>query len=308
MKAIVCTRYGPPDVLELREVETPIPKHNEVLIRIHATTVTAGDVRLRRFAFPPLAWPVVRIMFGITKPRNGILGHEFAGEIESVGNGVTQFRKGDQVFGSTGLGSGTYADFICLSVDGTIATKPTSMTYEEAAAVPVGGLTALYFLRKANIHGGQKVLIHGASGSIGTYAVQISRSLGSEVTGVCSTKNLELVKSLGANTVFDYTRERPLKPGVLYDIIFDAVGKASLSDYKHSLAPAGVFVTVAKGVVKERAQDLIFLRGLIEAGKLKPMIERRYPFEQIPEAHRHVEQGHKKGNVVISIGQTKGSY
>lgn len=301
MKAIVCTRYGPSNVLELQEVATPIPKDNEVLIKIHATTVTAGDVRIRRFAFPPLVWPLVRIMFGITKPRNAILGHEFAGEIKSVGKAVTLFKKGDQVFGSTGLGSGTYADFICLSENGTIATKSKDMTHEEAAAVPVGGLTALYFLRKANILSGQKVLIHGASGSIGTYAVQISKSLGAEVTGVCSTKNLDLVKSLGANTVIDYTREKPLTPGTLYDIIFDAVGKASYSEYKHLLAPAGVFTTVAKGVVKERTQDLIFLRELIEAGKLKPVIDKRYAFEQIPEAHRYVEQGHKKGNVIIKM-------
>ncbi|MBL7994097.1 NAD(P)-dependent alcohol dehydrogenase [bacterium] len=301
MRAIVCTGYGPSDVLELQEVKTPIPKDNEVLIKIHATTITAGDVRIRGFAFPPLVWPVVRIMFGITKPKNAILGHEFAGEIESVGKAVTLFKKDDQVFGSTGLGSGTYADFISLSENGTIAIMPKGMTYEEAAAVPVGGLTALYFLRKANIRSGQKVLIHGASGSIGTYAVQISKSMGSEVTGVCSTKNLELVKSLGANTVIDYTREKPLGAGALYDIIFDAVGKASYSEYKHLLAPAGVFTTVAKGVVKERAQDLTFLKELIEAGKLKPVIDRRYAFEQIPEAHRYVEQGHKKGNVIVRM-------
>lgn len=299
MKAFVCTKYGASDVLELQEVETPIPKDNEVLIKIHATTVTTGDVRIRKFAFPPLVWPVVRIMFGITKPRNAILGHEFAGEIKSVGKAVTLFRNGDQVFGSTGLGSGTYADFISLSENGTIATKPKGMTYEEAAAVPVGGLTALYFLRKAKILSGQKVLIHGASGSVGTYAVQISKGLGAEVAAVCSTKNLELVKSLGANTVIDYTREKPLRAGTLYDIIFDAVGKASYSEYKHLLAPAGVFTTVAKGVAKEQAQDLIFLRELIEAGKLKPVIDKNYAFEQIPEAHRYVEQGHKKGNVII---------
>jgi NADPH:quinone reductase-like Zn-dependent oxidoreductase len=301
MKAMVCTKYGPPDVLELQEVDKPVPKENEVLIRIHATTVTAGDVRIRSFTFPPLVWPLVRIMFGVRKPRNGILGHEVAGEIESVGKGVKQFRKGDQVFGSTGLGSGTYADYICLPEDGTVATKPGNMTYEEAAAVPVGGLTALYFLRKGNTHGGQKVLIHGASGSVGTYAVQIAKILGAEVTGVCSTNNLDLVKSLGVDRVIDYTKVDPFEKGTLYDVIFDAVGKTSHSHYRDSLTPNGAYVSVAKGTVKERAEDLAFLRELIKAGKMKPVIDRGYLFEQIAEAHRYVERGHKKGNVVITV-------
>lgn len=307
MKAIVYTRYGSPDVLHAQEVKTPVPKDNEVLIRIHSTTVTAGDVRMRSFAFPALAWPIVRIMYGVRRPRNTILGHEFAGEIESVGKGVQKFRKNDQVFGSTGLSSGTYAEYMCLPEDGTLATKPPNMTYEEAAAIPVGGLTALYFLRKGNVHAGQKVLIHGASGSVGTYGVQISKSLGAEVTGVCSTKNVELVKSLGADKVIDYTEEDPTKTGTLYDVIFDAVGKTSHSHYKESLTPDGVYVTVAKGVAKERAEDLVFLRELIAAGELKPVIDRRYVFEQISEAHHYVESGHKTGNVVITLKHSNGA-
>ncbi len=317
MKAIVYKSYGAPEVLQLTEVARPTPKDNEVLIRIHATTVTSGDVRLRKA--DPFA---VRFMFGLMRPKLQILGHEAAGVVEAVGSKVTRFRAGDRVFGSTGLGSGTYAEYISLPEDAALVTTPASVSDEEAATLAVGALTALYFLKQAKLSAGQHILIHGASGSIGTAAVQIAKSMGAQVTAVCSTANVELLRSLGADRVIDYTKEDFLTMGGSYDAIFSTVGRTNYAQSKALLNKGGVFLTssaapsdymhilgsklfggarVIAGMAPDGSADLEHIRSLMAAGQLKAVIDRSYPLAQMVEAHRYVETGHKKGNVVIKV-------
>jgi len=309
MKAIVCTRYGPPEVLQLKEVEKPVPKSNEVLVKVYATAVHSGDCRMRSLNLAGVSFPqriLVRLVLGATKPRKPILGLWLSGEIEATGKSVKRFRVGDKVYARTpDKQFGAYAQYACLPENSIMALKPANVAYEEAVAVPFGGLTALYFLRKGEIRSGQKVLVYGASGAAGTSAVQLAKYYGAEVTGVCSTSNLELVKSLGAERVIDYTQEDFTKRNELFDIIFDAVGKTSYSKSKEALKPKGKYVSVvASGHAKMETEDLIFLTKLVETGRIKPVIDRCYPLEQMAEAHRYVDQGHKKGNVVITVGHS----
>jgi NADPH:quinone reductase-like Zn-dependent oxidoreductase len=315
MKAIVYTKFGPPDVLQFREVEKPAPRDNEVLVKVHATTVTIGDTIMRSLNLPPIpGWQkfMARLILGWRKPKRQILGMELAGEVESIGRKVTRFKPGDPVFASTfAVNFGSHAEYKCLPENGVIAIKPANLTDEEAAAVPGAGMTAWQCLKKGKIQPGQKVLIYGASGAVGTYAVQLaSRHFGAEVTGVCSGVNLELVKSLGARQVVDYTREDFTQSGETYDVVFDAVGKLSPAQGKKALIPGGVYINVhADSDGGDKLENLLLLKELIEAGKLKPAIDRVYPLEQIVEAHRYVEQGHKKGNVVVTMrhaDQTQG--
>jgi NADPH:quinone reductase-like Zn-dependent oxidoreductase len=324
MKAIVHTKYGPPDELQLKEVEKPVPGDNEVLIKVHATTVTTTDCNVRNFTFVPKSFKFfARMMFGFKKPKVNILGIDLAGVIEAVGKDVKLFKPGDQVFGSPGTKMGAHAEYSCIPETGALAIKPADMRWEEAAAISLAGNTALFFIRDlGKIHDEQKILIHGASGAIGTYAVQLARYYGAEVTGVCSGTNAEMVKSLGAYKVIDYTKEDFTKNDERYDFVFDVVGKTTFSQCKGILKQKGIYLEnmlglkdilkmmwtsitggkkIKGGVSKENSENLNFLRELIESGKLKPVIDRIFPLEKTAEAFQYVEQGHKKGNVIITM-------
>ncbi len=321
MKAVEYDRYGSPEVLQQRNVEKPVPKDDEILVKIRATSVTSGDIRVRSLDVPAGFKLLSRMMFGITKPRNSILGIEFAGEVEAVGKNVTQFAIGDEIFGAAG--SGSYAEYATVPEDEAVTHKPTNLSFDEAAAVPFGALSSLVYLRDlGKIKKGQRILVNGASGGLGSYAVQLGKYFGAKVTGVCSTSNLEWVKSIGADRVIDYTKEDFADQDETYDIIFDTVGKIFYTDCKKSLKDDGRFLMAVAGIPqfllmlwtsmrsKKKAiagvaeftkEDLNVVKELIEKGLVKPIIDRRYPLEEIVEAHRYVDGGHKKGNVVITL-------
>jgi len=322
MKAVVYERYGPPEVLQLKEVEKPTPRDNEVLVKVHATTVTSGDWRVRSLNVPVGFKLIMRLVFGVSRPRQPILGTELAGVIESVGKNVSKFKVGDSVFAFSDATMGCHAEYKCIPENGAIALKPPNLIYEEAAALSFGGMTALDFFNRAKLQRGEKVLVNGASGAVGTAAVQLARHFGADVTGVCSATNVELVRSLGARHVIDYTKEDFTQNGETYDIIVDTVGTAPFSRSKSSLKEGGRLLMVLAGLpdmlqtpwvsmtsnmkviagpAATRAEDLRFLAKLAETGEFKPVIDRRYPFEQIAEAHRYVDTGRKKGNVVITL-------
>lgn len=318
MKAVVCDSYGPPEVLQIREVPRPVPRSNEILIRVRATAASAGEIRMRKP--DPFA---VRFMFGMLRPKYAILGVVVAGVVEAAGEDVKLFNVGDKVFGSAGMTFGSYAEYICLPEAATLALMPSGMSFEDAAAIPFGGTTALSFLKKGDIQSGQRVLIYGASGAVGTSAVQLAKHFGAHVTGVCSTSNLEMVRSLGADEVIDYTKDDLAKLVDTFDIILDTVGKSPFSACVRALKEKGRYLRVVHmdagdiirgiwvslttnkkvigGVINESAEDMAFLKGLIEIGSLKPVIDRTYTLEQIAEAHTYVEKGHKKGNVIIAV-------
>ncbi len=327
MKAVVCTRYGPPEVLKVEDVERPVPKGNELRIRVFATTVTVADSRVRGFRVPRSFWLFARLALGLRRPRRPILGSELAGVVDSVGKDETRFRPGDPVFAYPGHPGGTYAEYVCMREDACVSIKPTALTYEEAAAIPFGGNTALHFLREAHVRSGQRVLIYGASGNVGTFAVQLAKDLGANVTAVCGTAHVELVRSLGADRVIDYTREDFAASGETYDVLMDAAGKCSFSDCMTSLKKGGVLLqlvatpafrlrwrlssrsrgkAVVGGTAAPERQNLDDLGKLVEAGRIKPVIDRRYTLEQIVDAHRYVDGGHKAGSVVIVVVENAG--
>jgi NADPH:quinone reductase-like Zn-dependent oxidoreductase len=307
MKAIVCTAYGPPEVLEVRELDKPVPKHDQVLVRIHATAVTSSDCIVRAFNLHGPMSVVARLVLGVTRPRKAVLGMLLAGEIEAAGKDVSAFKEGDQVFGFDRFAFGAYAAYKSMTARGLLALKPSNLTYDEAAAIPYGGLLALYFLRKGRINERRRVLVYGASGSVGTSAVQLAKHFGAEVTGVCSSSNVEIVRSLGADAVIDYKKDDFTRGDERYDLVFVAIGNRmhppSEADCKKALTPGGAYVSVDGGSPRISTEDLVLLKQLAEAGALKPVIDRIYPLEQMAEAHRYVDQGHKKGNVVITVGR-----